>query len=260
MKKLVLGIFDSGIGGLTVVREIEKRLPGVSYVYFGDTARLPYGTKTHQTVVNYALQNCKFLKAKGAVVPVIACNTASAAILKTADAPRKIGQMFNGTEVFNVIEPAVEAATHATKNKKIGILATPTTVNSRIYEKLLHGYRVYSQPAPLLVPLIEAGWENRQETKSILKEYLKPLKKAQVDTIILGCTHYPFIVPLVRDIMGTKVNIINPAEKTAENVANFLVGLKFGPSSKTFFVSDMPEGFSKQAAKFMGRKIIVSTT
>ncbi|OHA45897.1 MAG: glutamate racemase [Candidatus Terrybacteria bacterium RIFCSPLOWO2_01_FULL_44_24] len=271
MKNVVLGIFDSGIGGLTVAREIERRIPGVSYVYFGDTARLPYGTKTASTVVNYAIQNSKFLKAKGATMPIIACNTASAAILKTKGANKKISLIFKNSKTFNVIEPAVEAAKEATKNKKIGVLATPTTVNSRIYERLLPGYKVVSVPAPLLVPLIEAGWEYRPETKSILREYVNPLKKAGVDTVILGCTHYPFIAKLVRDMMGDKVKIINPAVQTAEKIELFVRQQKAKPQGvlttrnylnklnkyphRRFYVSDLPKGFSKQAARFMGHPI-----
>ncbi len=271
MKKVVLGIFDSGLGGLSVVREIERLLPGVSYVYFGDTARLPYGTKTPQTVVNYAIQNSKFLKSKGAILPVIACNTASAAILKTSGASKKIGRIFGSNKVFDVIKPAVEAAKIATKNRRIGILATSTTVNSKIYEKLLSKYKVFSVSAPLLVPLVEAGWENKPETRSILREYLKPLKKAHVDTVILGCTHYPFIAPLVRDMMGKDVKIINPAQKTAENIAFFVFAQKErlaavstkdsykNKAKKSFYVSDLPQDFSWQAAKFMGRKIKAKT-
>ena len=261
-KNIVLGIFDSGLGGLTVVREIERRLPGVSYVYFGDTARLPYGTKTPQTVVNYAIQNSKFLKLKGAHIPVIACNTASAAILKTSGASKKIGKIFSSNKVFNVIEPAVKAAKAATKNRRIGVLATSTTVNSKIYEKLLPKYKVFSVPAPLLVPLVEAGWEKKPETRTILKQYLAPLKKAHVDTVILGCTHYPFIAQAVHDMMGKKVIIINPAQKTAENIAFFVKSetkSKKRETKKFFFVSDLPQDFSKQAAKFMGRKINVKT-
>src|SRR3989344_1393009 len=251
MKNVVLGIFDSGIGGLTVAREIERRIPGVSYVYFGDTARLPYGTKTASTVVNYAIQNSKFLKTKGA--------------------NKKISLIFKNSKTFNVIEPAVEAAKEATKNKKIGVLATPTTVNSRIYERLLPGYKVVSVPAPLLVPLIEAGWEYRPETKSILREYVNPLKKAGVDTVILGCTHYPFIAKLVRDMMGDKVKIINPAVQTAEKIELFVRQQKAKPQGvlttrnylnklnkyphRRFYVSDLPKGFSKHAARFMGHPI-----
>ncbi len=254
-KNIVLGIFDSGIGGLTVAREIERSIPGVSYVYFGDTARLPYGTKTPGTVVNYALQNSKFLKRHGATVPVIACNTASAAILKIKNADKKVSRIFIKTPVFNVIEPAVEAAKAVTRTKRIGVLATPTTVHSKIYERLLKGYIVVSVAAPLLVPLIEAGWEKKAETRSILREYLAPLKKKRVDTVILGCTHYPFIAPLVRDMMGKNVRIVNPAEKTAHYIKRFLGSSVGKKRNRKFFVSDMPEGFVAQAEKFMGRKI-----
>ncbi|MEA1901260.1 MAG: glutamate racemase, partial [Thermodesulfobacteriota bacterium] len=183
----MIGIFDSGIGGLTVVKAIMENLFGYDIIYFGDTARTPYGTKSSETVKKYALENTEFLLSKGAKIIVIACNTASSV------ATESVAENFD-IPIFEVITPAVELSINTSHKPCIGIIGTRATVKSGIYEKKIKKMnphaRVYSKACPLLVPLVEEGWLNKPETKMIVKKYLHPLKVRQIDTLILGCTHY----------------------------------------------------------------------
>ncbi|MEJ2656501.1 MAG: glutamate racemase [Desulfobacterales bacterium] len=186
----MIGIFDSGIGGLTVVRSVMEHLPGYDIVYFGDTARTPYGTKSADTVINYSLENIDFLLQHGAKIVVIACNTASSV------ASIRVAETFD-VPIFEVVTPASEQAVNRSEISVVGIIGTRATVKSGIYEKKIKKMKpeakVYSVACPLLVPLVEEGWMKKPETMMIIKKYLLPLKVRQIDTLILGCTHYPLL-------------------------------------------------------------------
>ncbi len=254
----MIGIFDSGIGGLTVVKEVFNILPEYQIVYFGDTARTPYGTKGNKTIVKYAKQDAEFLVQKGAKLIIVACNTASAVAY---DDLRKEFYL----PVFEVITPAVRKAIGTTKNKKIGIIGTQATITSRIYERLIRGQdneiKIFSQACPLLVPLVEENWLTKPETKRILKSYIRRLKNQQIDTLILGCTHYPLLKKMISQIMGKKVTIIDPAQETALAVKEFLVKNKEVKKSlikgkdHQFFVTDTTPKSKMIAQKWLNKKI-----
>jgi len=256
----MIGIFDSGIGGLTVVKAIMENLSGYDIIYFGDTARTPYGTKSSETVRKYALENTEFLLSKGAKIVVIACNTASSvateSVVKNFDIP-----------VFEVITPAVELTINIDTSHKpcIGIIGTRATVKSGIYEKKIKEInphaRVYSKACPLLVPLVEEGWLNKPETKMIVKKYLHSLKVRQINTLILGCTHYPLLKDIIQKKIGKKVNVIDSSIVVASDVKAFLekhqeVDALLGKKGRcSFFVSDVTEQFEKTATSMFKRDI-----
>ncbi len=254
----MIGIFDSGIGGLTVVRALTEQLPGYDIIYFGDTAHTPYGNKSPETVITYALRNTDFLLSKSAKLIIMACNTASSV------ATERVTEKFD-VPVFEVITPAVELSLRTSKKHKIGVIGTRTTINSGVYEKKIRAMspdaKVWSAPCPLLVPLVEEGWLKKPETRMIVKKYLYPLKVRQIDTLILGCTHYPILKKIIQRKIGKRVNIIDSSETVAEKVKDFL---KQNPEtdhllSKTgesrFFVSDMTEQFGKTAKDMLRRNI-----
>lgn len=244
----MIGVFDSGVGGLTVVKEIFKYLPGYQVIYFGDTARLPYGTKGADFVRRYSEKITAWLLKKGAKIIVVACNTSSA---WAADSLKK---EFKNTPIFEMIEPAVKEVVKNKKNKKIGIIGTPGTTKSSIYKKKLAGIRplqIYSVACPLFVPLVEEGLFNDTVTKEIAERYLLPLKKKKIDALILGCTHYPLLENMVREIMGDNVAVVNPAETLAKDLKEFLKNnpaierkIKKG-NGHQFFFSDEPYNFQK---------------
>ena len=254
----MIGIFDSGIGGLTVVRALMKQLPGYDIIYFGDTARTPYGSKSPDTVVQYSIENTEFLLKKGAKIIIMACNTASSVAFE------KVTEKFH-YPLFEVISPAVKLSIKRSEKKRIGVIGTRATINSGAYENKIKEIspeaRVYSTPCPLLVPIVEEGWLKKPETNMIIKKYLYPLKIKQVDTLILGCTHYPLLKNIIQRKMGMKVNIIDSSFSTAENVKNFLQknpGIDCKMSKKgeaVFFVSDLTPQFEK-IAKVVLRKNI----
>ncbi len=237
----MLGIFDSGVGGLTVVKELQKRIPNLDFVYFGDTARSPYGTKSQDTIFRYAEESVQFLITQGATVIAIACNTVSAIAL---DYLRKKFKL----SFLDVINPIVNTALKSSQHKKIGVIGTSTTIRSKIYNTILtqrdsHA-TIFEISAPLLVPLVEEGFINRSETRRIIKYYLRPLKLAHIDTLILACTHYPFLTKAIHSIMGKQVKILNPSESlVVENLA-FLKTLDQNNDQK-FYVSDDPDKFRK---------------
>ena len=246
----MIGIFDSGVGGLTVARAIMQQIPGYDIVYFGDTAHTPYGTKSDQTVIGYTINNIKFLLSQGAELIVIACNTASsvvsAPVLKQFSVP-----------IFEVITPAVDLAVQASKNLNVGIIGTRATITSGIYEKKIMenqpGARVYSVACPLLVPLVEEGWLDKAETAMIVKKYLQPLKMRQIDTLILGCTHYPLLRKVIQRKIGKRVHLIDSSISAASSVKTFLddntqIDRRLGRNGHlTLFVSDVTEQFKKVA-------------
>ncbi|MCX7951017.1 MAG: glutamate racemase [Clostridiales bacterium] len=252
-----IGVFDSGIGGLTVVKEIMKILPYEDIVYFGDTARVPYGSKSQETITKFAKQNSRFLLSKDVKAIVIACNTASAFALDDVNAEFEV-------PVLGVIKPGANAAVRATKTGRIGIIGTEGTVNSKAYEKaikkLFKEVEIFALPCPLFVPLVEEGWADRQVSYMVAQEYLEPLKKAEIDTLVMGCTHYPILTKVIGEIMGDEVTLINPAEETAIELKSILFenGLQNTTKRKpeySYFVSDNTEKFARVGSNFLNKEI-----
>ena len=240
------------------MRAFTEHLSGYDIIYFGDTARTPYGNKSPETVVKYALEDTDFLLNKGAELIVMACNTASsiatARVSETYDIP-----------VFEVITPAVELAIKASKTFRIGVIGTRATINSGIYEKKIKEInadaKVYSVACPLLVPLVEEGWLNKPETRMIVKKYLHPLKVRQIDTLILGCTHYPILNRIIQEKIGKRVNIIDSSLAVADRVKSFLnnhseiEGLLSKKGDTRFFVSDITSQFEKTAKHILKKTV-----
>ena len=251
-----IGVFDSGIGGLTVVKSIVELMPDENIVYFGDTAHVPYGTRSKEQITQYVLNDVKFLNTFDIKAIVIACNTADSIAREVVE------KKYSHIPVYGVVEPASKKAAEATRNGKIGVIATNATVNSGAYEKTIRRYngsaQVISLACPLLVPLVEEGRFRRGDKviEKVLCEYLTPLKEQGIDTLVLGCTHYPMLYDIVKDIMGDNVNIISSSEAAAETLKNELSKkdlLKASHGSeKKYFVSDNAEFFEKQALIFMG--------
>ena len=254
----MIGIFDSGIGGLTVVKTLMEQLPDYDIIYFGDTARTPYGTKSPDTVIEYALENTDFLLSKGAKIIVIACNTASSVateeVIKRFDVP-----------VFEVITPATELSLQCSRKYRIGVIGTRATVKSGIYEKKIKekhpAAKVYSVACPLLVPLVEEGWFKRPETAMIVKKYLHPLKIRQIDTLILGCTHYPLLKDKIHRKIGKRVNIIDSSIAVTGWVKDYLEkhaevdNLLSKNGRFNLMVSDITEQFDKTAKATLKRNV-----
>ncbi|PMP68520.1 MAG: glutamate racemase [Thermodesulfobacterium geofontis] len=255
----MIGVFDSGLGGLTVVKEILNKLPQYKIVYFGDTARAPYGTKSAETVKRYAIENTKFLLEKGAKIIVVACHTASSVSIPY------LKEKFPDIPFFEVVTPSFKKALKLTKNKKVGLIGTRTTVESGIYNRLFAeanpGIKLYANPAPLLVPLIEEGWLKKPETRRIVKKYLIPLKMRGIDTLILGCTHYPLIKKIIQEKAGKRIKLVDPSEEIAFEIKEYIeknpdFAKNLQPDGEPeIFVSDITPNFEKIAQLFLGRKI-----
>jgi len=259
--KRMIGIFDSGVGGLTVVREMMKQLPEYELIYFGDTARTPYGTKSKETIIKYATEDTDFLLSQGAKLIIVACNTASA--LASEDLKKK----FPNIPIFEVVMPAVKKALDVTKNKRVGVIGTYATIGSGLYEKLLKNnnpeIEVYQAPCPLFVPLVEEGWLANPETKRIAKKYLHPLRLKKIDTLILGCTHYPLLKSIIQPKIGRRVKLVDSAEAVVGEVKKYLKDnpavektLVKGKNHK-FLVSDLTPRFGAIAEKWLGRRVEV---
>ena len=256
----MIGIFDSGIGGLTVVKSLMEHLPGYDIVYFGDTARTPYGTKSSETVVRYALENIDFLLNKGSKIIVMACNTASSV------AAERVAGQFDRT-IFEVITPAVEITVKHSKHQRIGIIGTRATVKSGVYEKKIKALspeaKVYSIACPLLVPLVEEGWAKKPETAMIIKKYLHPLKVRQIDSLILGCTHYPLLKDKIQRKIGKKVNVVDSSRAVAKTVKTYLSAHADIDNQLTqksgfrLFVSDVTDQFQKTAQMTLKRHVVL---
>lgn len=256
-KKYAIGVFDSGLGGLTVVKELMKQLPNEDIVYFGDTARVPYGTKSKESIIRFSKENTSILLQHKVKMIVVACNTSSSlalAILKKSFPLPIIG----------VIYPGARKAVEVTRNKRIGIIATPATIHSQAYtksiKKLNRSIQVVDQACPLLVPLVEEGWFERKETEDIGREYLKKIAHFRVDTLILGCTHYPLLKPVIQKIVGRKVVLIDSAQELAFEVKELLENIGLAQDKKrkpkySFLVSDQPKHFRRLARRFLGRHI-----
>ncbi len=250
----VIGVFDSGVGGLTVLRELLRQVPQADYLYFGDTARLPYGSKSVETVAKYAISAAEFLVKQGAQHLVIACNTATAlAFDRIASAVR--------VPALGVIEPGAEIASTASKTRKAVVIATEGTCNSHAYQKALaaRGIEAREKPCPLFVPLVEEGWIEHEVTERVAHIYLDEIfagEFADADALVLGCTHYPLLKPLLRRVVPERVTIVDSAEATANAMAQRLGALDpSGEPSVKFFATDSVEKFRKAGEKFMGWKI-----
>ena len=252
-----LGVFDSGIGGLTVVNQIMKTLPRENIVYFGDTARVPYGAKSEKVIIDYAIQITNFLLSKDIKMLVVACNTVTAVALDVLKARFDI-------PVIGVIEPGAKAAVNSTIVKKVGVIGTITTVKSNAYSKEIKkidaSISVISKACPLFVPLVEEGLIDHQATKIIAAEYLLPLTEKGIDSIVLGCTHYPIIRKIIQSVIGHKIKIIDSAESTAFDIKNVLKDKKILNSlnqspNYQFYVSDLPQKFDEIGTRFLGKKL-----
>jgi glutamate racemase len=251
-----LGVFDSGIGGLTVARALFERLPRESVIYFGDTARVPYGPKSPETVRRYSGEILGYLLQRGVKAVVVACNTSTAHALEHLRAHAPV-------PVIGVIEPGARAAVQASRSARIGVIGTAGTIASGAYERAIKAVRpdatVYARACPLFVPLVEEGWLDHPATELIAREYLEPLRRVGVDVLVLGCTHYPLLKPLLARVMGggPDVTLIDSAEETARAVQGELEqqGLTVGSAGDPihrFVVSDDEPRFRTLAARFLG--------
>jgi glutamate racemase len=255
----MIGIFDSGIGGMTVARAVEQLLPDYSIVYFGDIARTPYGSKSAATITDYSLRNTEFLLKAGAEIIIIACNTASSVATEALRREFKV-------PIIEVITPAATKAIATTKTGRIGVIGTKATIRSGVYEQTIGGQRpdfqVFSEACPLLVPLVEEGWTNKQETKMIIRRYLHPLKDKQIDTLVLGCTHYPLLKDLIQARVGKRVNLIDSSVETAHYVRDLLTEqpelvtrAEEGTTTHRYYVSDLTDSAQTVARKIFARPL-----
>ena len=249
-----IGVFDSGLGGLTVVKELIHHLPNEKIVYFGDTARVPYGTKSAATIIRYSREIMQVLIKNRVKMVVVACNTASSLALdvlkKEFDVP-----------ILGVIDPGAKKAAALTRNNKVGIIATASTVKSGKYAlkivQLNKKITVTSMACPLFVPLVEEGWFDHAVTYQVAQEYLAGMKRARVDTLILGCTHYPLLKGILHNVMGSKVQLVDSAQEVALQAKELLtknrvLRTRLGPCQHTFIVSDEPEQFQRLGFQFLG--------
>jgi glutamate racemase len=252
-----VGVFDSGMGGLTVVREIISQLPNESVIYFGDTARVPYGPKSPDTVLRYSREITTYLRGEGVKALVIACNTATAhalpALRREFDLP-----------IVGVIEPGARAAASATKTRRVGVIGTAGTIRSHAYEKeirkLMPDAQVTAQACALFVPLVEEGWVDTEPTRAIARNYLAPLVTAEIDTLVLGCTHYPLMKTVIGNVVGREVRLIDSAYETAREAGQVLraSGLENTTPDQAryrFIASDAPDTFLTMGQRFLGSAI-----
>ena len=246
-----VGVFDSGVGGLTVAREIMRQLPNENLVYFGDTARVPCGSKSRDNIIRYSRQIIHFLKTKGVKAIVIACNTASALAL---DVVREESDI----PIIGVVEPGARAALQITQTKKIGVIGTEATVQSAMYGKIIKGLdptvSVIGKACPLFVPLVEEGFAKHKVTEEIIDYYLASMKESDIDSLILGCTHYPLLRSRIRAYLGDKIQLVNPAYETAMDLKYILkesgmenAGKEGEHATYSFYVSDAADKFKQFA-------------
>ena len=252
-----IGVFDSGIGGLTVLKELLRELPAEEFVYFGDTARVPYGTKSQETIIKFSLENIEFLLRHHVKLIVIACNTSSAWALAT------LKQYFK-VPIVGVIGPGAETAVAASRTKRIGVIGTHSTILSQAYNKAisqLNGrVQIFSQSCPLFVSFVEEGWVGDPVCRTVVQRYLAPLLKRKVDTLLLGCTHYPLLAPVIRRVAGPRVAVVDGARRTALTVRSVLEQadlLARQPRRERLrcYVSDEPERFARVGERFLGQPI-----
>lgn len=249
-----IGVFDSGLGGLTVVKELIKKLPHEKIIYYGDTARVPYGTKSPKSIVQFSLENAQILFKRKVKMIVVACNSSSSYAL---GALRKRYSL----PIVGVISPGAQTAARCTKKKRVGVIATSATIASGQYKKEIqsvnNAIRVFDQACPLFVPLVEEGWSKNKIALNVAEQYLTSLKRKDIDTLILGCTHYPLLKSTIRKVMGKNVKLIDSACEVAREVKILLKETSQMNSSKkkakhTFIISDRPQAFKKIAKSFLG--------
>ena len=252
-----IGVFDSGVGGLTVVRALMERLPFEDILYFGDTARVPYGVKSAETITGYARQITEFLLRRNVKLLIIACNTMAAVAYEAVTT-------LSPVPVLDVIDAGARAAAGATRTKAIGVIGTPATINSNAYTRAIHRcdneIRVFSRACPLFVPLVEEGWFDHPVTRLTAAEYLKPVLAERIDTLVLGCTHYPLLKPLLQEVAGPEIRLIDSAEAMAAIAANLLAETGLGNPRRTapdyrFFVTDVPHRFQTIGEHILGRAL-----
>ncbi len=257
IKNAPIGVFDSGIGGLTVAKELIKTLPGEDIIYLGDTARVPYGTKSGRTVIAYSHSNTEFLISKGVKLLVVACNTASSVSIPS------LREEFD-IPVIGVIEPGAKKAVSVTRTKKIGVIGTPSTINSSAYKKAIEkidpSIEVISRPCPLFVPLADEGWTEGEIIERIAEQYLTPIKETGIDVLVLGCTHYPLLKNTIQKIMGSDITLVDSAQETASQVKDILTNKDLlndsgSKSNREFYLTDVSDTFLSVAGRFLGEKI-----
>lgn len=254
-----IGVFDSGLGGLTVVKEIMRHLPNEHIVYFGDTARVPYGTKSKDAIIQFSIENTQALLKYKVKMVVVACNSSSSCAIPVLKEKFK-------APIVGVIKPGARKAAASTKKNRIGIIATSATVNSGAYPRWIRKFKknakIHAQACPLFVPLVEEGWAEKKVTVDIARQYLKELRVFKIDTLILGCTHYPLLKRTLQKVIGKKVVLVDSANEVALEVKSRLeeLGLRrqkqFKPKH-TFLINDKPQQFQKIAARFLGFNIKV---
>jgi len=251
-----IGVFDSGVGGVTVLQKIMEALPHEHLIYLGDTGRFPYGNKSADAVRRYSLENTEFLADKGIKMLVVACNSAAAVSLDS------LRERFD-IPIVGVIEPGAERAVKQTRNRKVGVIGTEATIASGAYTRALKRLdsrlEIYTRACPLFVPLAEEGWVDNAVARATAALYLTSLKRSGIDTLVLGCTHYPLLEHVIGEVIGPDVALVDSARTTASRVRETLVryGLmrRSGEGSVSFFVTDVPERFIKVAGRFMGQKV-----
>jgi len=259
LKNMAIGIFDSGIGGLTVLKEVRKKLPKEDIIYLGDTARVPYGIRSPQTVIKYSVSNTDFLLKQNIKLLIIACNTASAVANKALREKYTI-------PIIDVVGPGAKGAVKITKNKRIGIIGTQGTIKSCAYQKEIKridpDIETFTQPCPLFVPLAEEGWCSKDDEVVVLiaRRYLETLKSMDIDTLVLGCTHYPLLKEALQSVMGDKIKLVDSAEETAVEVDKLLNEHNFhcdGPEEgqSLFYLTDIAHRFAETGSRFLGEAL-----
>lgn len=260
----MIGVFDSGFGGLTVLKEVMRELPQYDYLYLGDNARTPYGNRSKETIIEYTDQAVRYLFEHGARLIIVACFTATSQALRELQEKylRNPDSPYKDRKILGVVRPVVEAAVKASKTKRIGVIGTKGTVASKSFEielqKLDPAVQVAQQACPLLVPFIEEGWHTKPEAKSILKKYLRRIQTHNIDTLLLGCTHYPLMITDIRRIMGKKVNVLHSGEIVAQSLVEYLerhpeIEEQLSKNQKLqFLTTDSKERFSQFAQNFAG--------
>jgi glutamate racemase len=251
-----IGVFDSGVGGLTVLRALAEALPHEEFIYLADTGRYPYGTKSAETVTRYSLDNADFLMGRGVKMLVVACNTASAVSLDAIATRYRV-------PVVGVIEPGARAAVARTRSRQVGVIATEGTIGSGAYTRALRALapsvEVFTRACPLLVPLAEEGWTEGPIARGVVETYLASLARSGIDTLILGCTHYPLLKPVIGEVMGPDVALVDSAEETAREVAAALasggIARTSGAGCTSVFVTDVPDRFVRIGQRFLGARV-----
>lgn len=265
----MIAVFDSGYGGLTVLKPLMELLPEYDYLYLGDNARAPYGNHGPENIKKFSEQAVGYLFSKGAKLIIFACNTASSVALRHVQQKYLKGDKETDRKILGVLIPVAEESISITKNHKVGVVGTRVTVNSNAYETEIHklnpNIKVYSKACPLLVPFIEEDWHKKPEASSILRKYLRPLKSCNIDTMILGCTHYPLMIKDFKRILGPKIKILQSGEITANKLKEYLqrhpeIESKLSKKgSRTFLTTDDPNKFQEFTEKHFGMKIKTPT-